>query len=164
MAMAQDLGSPTRLYSLSSQLMTNRTGYYDALGAAQHGPPDVSEWVQWFANALGGACRASIALIDDAIKKARFWASHSHTALNERQRKVVQRLLDDGDGGFLGGLNAEKYIKMTGASKPTATRDMAELVRKGMLTTTGLGKATRYYVVVPGWTHGLEPPSPSGKT
>jgi Fic family protein len=126
------------------------------LGEAQHGSSDVSEWVQWFANVFCDACRASIALIDGAIEKARFWASHSQTGLNERQRKVVQRLLDDGDGGFLGGLNAEKYTKMTGASKPTATRDMAELVRNGMLRTDGLGKAMRYYVVVPGWTHGVK--------
>ena len=135
--------------------MINRGGYYDALSEAQHGSSDVSEWVQWFATVFCDACRASITLIDGAIEKARFWASHSQTVLNERQRKVVQRLLDDGDGGFLGGLNAEKYTKMTGASKPTATRDMAELVRNGMLRTDGLGKAMRYYVVVPGWTHGV---------
>ena len=80
---------------------------------------------------------------------------HAEIALNERQRKVLQRLLDDGDGGFLGGLNAEKYMKLTGTSKPTATRDLAQLVGGGLLWTCGQGKAVRYYVNVPGWAHGV---------
>ena len=67
----------------------------------------------------------------------------------------MQRLLDDGDGGFLGGLNAEKYIKLTGTSKPSATRDFAGLVRVGLVWTTGQGKALRYFVNVPGWSHGV---------
>jgi hypothetical protein len=57
--------------------------------------------------------------------------------------------------GFQGGLNAEKYVKMTGISKPTATRDLADLVRRELLWTRGEGKATRYYLNVPGWTHGV---------
>lgn len=153
LAMAQDLGAPTRLYSISRQMLTARTGYYDALHAAQHGSIDVSAWVHWFAQTFENACTASIALLDAAIDKTRFWATHSQTTLNERQRKVIQRLLDDGDGGFLGGLNAQKYIKMTGASKPTATRDLGELVRHGLLLSRGQGKAVRYYVAVPGWQH-----------
>jgi hypothetical protein len=65
-------------------------------------------------------------------------------------------LLDSGDGGFVGGLNAEKYIHLTGASKATATRDLAELVAQGRLWTKGAGKALRYFVNVPGWTHGVD--------
>ena len=158
MSIAQDLRSPTRLYSLSSQIMRQRSGYYDALNHAQHGTTDVSKWVQWFAETLASACEASCQLMDDAIKKSSFWARHSKVNLNGRQRKVIQRLLDDGDAGFIGGLNAEKYMKLTGASKPTATRDMADLVSCGLLVTTGQGKAMRYYVCVPGWTHGIDLP------
>ena len=153
MAMAQDLGAPTRLFSLSSQMLNDRKGYYEALSAAQHGSTDVSAWVHWFANALSQACVASSALLDAAIEKSKFWAMHSQISLNERQRKVIQRLLNDGDGGFLGGLNVQKYIKMTGTSKPTATRDLADLVRYGLLLARGQGKAVRYYVAVPGWAH-----------
>jgi hypothetical protein len=76
---------------------------------------------------------------------------HAAWVLNARQRKVIQRLLDDGDGGFLGGLNAAKYMKMTGASKATATRDLSDLVSGGLLRTRGLGKALRYGLTVPGW-------------
>lgn len=87
------------------------------------------------------------------MEKSRFWSQHAATALNTRQRKVVQRLRDDGDRGFLGGLNAEMYIKMTGASKATATRDMVQLLQAGLLFTRGQGKALRYFVNVPGWSH-----------
>lgn len=153
MAMAQDLGAPARLFSLSSQMLKDRKGYYEALSAAQHGSTDVSAWVQWFARALGQACVAASALLDAAAEKSRFWATHSQVTLNDRQRKVIQRLLDEGNGGFLGGLNVRKYIKMTGTSKPTATRDLGDLVRYGLLRVRGLGKAVRYEVAVPEWTH-----------
>lgn len=151
MALAQDLGENTRLYSLSSQIMQHRKGYYDTLHQAQHGTLDVSDWVLWFTQQFSLACQATCELIDRALEKSTFWQTHSQTPLNERQRKVIQRLLDDGDGGFLGGLNADKYMKMTSTSKATATRDLADLVKNGLLRSTGQGKAVRYYVVVAEW-------------
>lgn len=154
MALAQDLGETTRLYSLSSQLMQHRKGYYNALHQAQHGTLDVSDWVLWFTQQFSLACQATCALIDRALEKSTFWQTHSATPLNERQRKVIQRLLDDGDGGFLGGLNADKYMKMTSTSKATATRDLADLVKNGLLRSTGQGKAVRYYVAIAGWDSG----------
>ena len=154
MALAQDLGETTRLYSLSSQLMQHRKGYYDALHQAQHGTLDVSDWVLWFTQQFSLACQATCALMDRALEKSTFWQTHSATPLNERQRKVIQRLLDDGDGGFLGGLNADKYMKMTSTSKATATRDLADLLKNGLLRSAGQGKAIRYYVAVEGWEVG----------
>lgn len=153
-AIAQYLGGPTRLVSLSSQFLRNRRGYYDALNQSQRGGLDVTPWVSWFADQFAQACRHSSMVIDRALEKSRFWAEHAGAIVNERQRKVVQRLLDDGDGGFLGGLNAEKYGNMTGASKATATRDLAALVEAGMLWAIGRGKGVRYFVNVPGWMHG----------
>lgn len=156
-AIAQYLGAPTRLVSLSAQFLRNRKGYYDALNEAQRGEVDVTAWVCWFADQFALACRHTSTIIDKAIEKSQFWARHSGAAVNDRQRKVVQRLLDDGDGGFLGGLNAEKYRKMTGASKATATRDLGALLEAGMLWTVGQGRGTRYYLNMPGWTHGQGP-------
>lgn len=153
LALAQDAAAPQRLVSLSHQLLAQRKGYYAALQSAQHGGTDVSAWVLWFVQQYQHACEHTGALIQIAMEKSRFWAQHTAMVLNARQRKMVQRLLDDGDGGFLGGLNAEKYIKMTGASKATATRDMAQLVQQGLLFTRGQGKALRYFVNVPGWAH-----------
>ncbi|ROZ75276.1 Fic family protein [Ramlibacter sp. WS9] len=155
MAIAQDQDSPLRLYSLSRQLLECRAAYYDALNQAQRGSGDVTEWVAWFVQQIGAACKRSSEVIDRAIEKSRFWASHARTDLKPRQRKVLQRLLDDGDGGFEGGLNAEKYIKMTAVSKATATRDLAEMLAEGLLWTQGQGKGLRYFINVPGWSHGV---------
>lgn len=159
MAMAQHLRQPVRFYSLSRQLLTSRSAYYDALNQAQRGDADVTSWVRWFARQCTAACHAASQVIDQAIEKRRFWEKYEGRGIHERQRKVLQRLLDDGDGGFLGGLNAEKYMKMTGVSKATATRDLSEMVTSGQLWTHGVGKAVRYYINVPGWAHGvaLEP-------
>ncbi len=155
MAIAQDQGSPLRLYSVSRQLLERRSAYYDALNRAQRGGGDVTEWVAWFVAQISAACVRSSQVIDCAIEKSRFWANHGTVELKLRQRKVLQRLLDDGDGGFEGGLNADKYMKMTAVSKATATRDLSEMVAEGLLWTEGQGKGLRYFINVPGWSHGV---------
>ena len=155
MAMAQDRRSPLRLYSLSRQLLASRSAYYDALNQAQRGACDVTAWVDWFARQFAAACAHAGGAIDLAIAKSQFWARHAGLPLNDRQRKMLQRLLDAGDGGFEGGLTAEKYMKMTGASKATATRDLAALLAAGSLWTAGQGKALKYYLAIPGWRHGV---------
>jgi Fic family protein len=155
MALAQDTGASTRLFSLSRQLLVDRKGYYAALATGQSGGMDVTAFVQWFAQAFGQACIASSQLIQSSLERSRFWARNAQHALNERQRLLLRRLLEAGDGGFLGGLNVEKYLKMVRVSKATATRDLSDLVRNGMLHTAGQGKALRYYVTAPGWTHGV---------
>ncbi|WP_093128722.1 Fic family protein [Variovorax sp. OK605] len=155
MALAQDTGAATRLFSLSRQMLADRKGYYDALAAGQSGGMDVTAFVQWFAGAFGRACIASGNTIQSSLERSRFWARHAQHDINERQRQLLQRLLEAGDGGFLGGLNVEKYLKMVRVSKATATRDLSDLVRNGMLYAAGQGKAVRYYVNMPGWTHGV---------
>ena len=95
-------------------------------------------------------------VIHATLEKSRFWTTHVSSTLNERQRQLLKRLLDAGDGGFLGGLNVDKLLKMTKTSKATATRDLSDLVQRGLLHTTGQGKALRYYLSVPGWKHGRE--------
>jgi len=155
MAIAQHLRPPMRLHSLSRQLLTSRSEYYAALEGSRGGM-DLTAWVQWFVQQYAGACEAANRVMDAAVEKRRFWETHAASALADRRRKVLQRLLDDGDGGFLGGLNAEKYMKMTGVSKATATRDLSEMTAAGQLRARGVGKAVRYYVDVPGWTHGIE--------
>ena len=154
LAIGQHLRPRMRLISLSKQLLASRSAYYAALEGSRGGM-DLTAWVQWFARQYTGACEAASRVIDTAIEKRRFWDAHAASALSERQRKVLQRLLDDGDGGFLGGLNAEKYMKMTGVSKATATRDLTDMVAAGQLRVHGAGRAARYYVEVPGWTHGI---------
>lgn len=164
MAIAQHLRQPIRLYSLSRQLLAVREDYYNALNTAQRGDLDATRWVGWFVRQCTAAYSAANLVVDQALEKLRFWHRHAAAVINERQRKVLQRLLDAGDGGFVGGLNAEKYMHMTGTSKPTATRDLALLVVNKQLWKSGAGKALRYYVAVPGWVHGLEPDQESPST
>ncbi|MDY0747699.1 hypothetical protein SNE35_24565 [Paucibacter sp. R3-3] len=95
-------------------------------------------------------------VVDQALEKRRFWERPAAVDLNARQRKVLQRLVEDGDGGFLGDLTSEKYQKMTGAPKSTATRDLSDMVSRGLLWTDGVGKAVRYHANVPGWSHGAD--------
>jgi len=153
MALAQSFQQPLRLCSLSRQLLRSRSAYYDALNTSQRGGCDLTNWVEWFALQWVAACQFTSAVIDQALIKQHFWEQHASHALHERQRKVLQRLLDAGDGGFLGGLNADKYIKMTHVSKATATRDLSQMVAGGQLRSYGVGKALRYVVNVPEWSH-----------
>jgi len=155
MAITQHQGKPVRLYSLSGQLLSSREDYYASLNSAQRGGVEVSAWVSWMAQQFSAACRHTSNVIDQAIAKQRFWEQHG-TQVNERQHRVLQRLLNDGDGGFLGGLNAEKYMVLTKASKATTTRDLTGMAAAGQLWAHGTGKATRYYVNMPGWTHRVD--------
>ena len=87
--------------------------------------------------------------------KQRCWQTQDGNELDDAQRKVWQGMIEGGEGGFLGGLNAEKYIKMTGVSKATATRDLSQMLANGQLRSHGAGKSVRYCVNVPEWTHGV---------
>lgn len=151
LAIAQDLGVSAKLYSLSSQLLQHRKSYYEMLNRSQCGNLDVSAWVVWFTAIFSNTCHAASVSMDHAIAIACFWREHEGNEINQRQRKVIQRLLDAGDGGFVGGLSTSKYVRLTSISKPTATRDLRQLLRQNLLLSYGQGKATRYYVNVLGW-------------
>jgi len=155
---AQETGGDKRLYSMSRQMEENRGQYYEQLNQAQKGDLDITDWVIWFADQFAASCQKSLKHIDAALEKARYWAAHSGDEFNERQMKVLKKLLDAGNGGFLGGLTREKYTKITGCSDATATRDLSDLSQKGALASTGVGKGTKYFVNVPGW-HGDSAPS-----
>ncbi|MES2130303.1 MAG: hypothetical protein V4463_23790 [Pseudomonadota bacterium] len=102
---------------------------------------------------FAAACIKSEKVVDQALEKARYWYAHAGDAFNECQRKTLKKLLDAGDSGFLGGLTAEKYCKITGTSKATATRDLADLLQKQALFARDTGRATKYFINVPGWEH-----------
>lgn len=154
MALAQDAGSAHRYCSMSRQLLAHRSTYYDALNAAQKGSLDVTAWLLFFIEQFRNACVASQEIVQAATEKTRFWARHGEVRLNDRQRKALQRLLDAGKDGFEGGMSAEKYRRLTGTSKSTATRDLTEMFAAGLLIATGQKKSTRYWVNVPGWVEG----------
>jgi len=96
MALAADEHLPTRYYSLSGQIMAERSDYYDALQTAQRGTGEITEWLQWFLQCLCRSMQNSRNLIGRVLQKARFWQQFSQVVLNERQRKAVNKLLDAG--------------------------------------------------------------------
>ena len=145
MALAQDENMDFRLYSMSAQIRTDQNNYYDILERTQKGDGDITEWVIWFLDCLSRAIQRSEAEIDKVMAKARFWNNITRISLNERQRKVVNRLLDAGTGGFTGGLTNRKYRGMTRTTRETSKRDIGDLVAKGILAKRpGGGRSTSY--------------------
>jgi Fic family protein len=121
------------------------------LNAAQRGGLDVTPWVLWFVQCFTAGCVRSQGVVRVAMQKAAFWQRTNEFELNARQRKTLARLLEAGDGGFLGGMTADKHSKINSTSKPTATRDLTQLLDWELLVVTGVGKGTRYAVNVTDW-------------
>ncbi|MDM8548687.1 Fic family protein [Desulfobacterales bacterium HSG2] len=145
MALAQDEKLSTRFYSLSAQIMAERDAYYRILEQSQKGDRDITPWLLWFLECFERAINRSEILISDVLAKADFWIRHAQTLMNDRQRKAVNRLLDAGSQGFEGGLTTRKYVGMTRTSRATAYRDIAELVKKGVLKANpGKGRNVSY--------------------
>lgn len=152
LALAQDVQQPTRLHGVAAEMRRRQAEYYDELNRAQRGTGDVTQWLQWFTRVVTDACRVGAGLIDQVLVRARFWAQHHDVPLNERQRKVLNRMLEAGPGGFEGGLTQRKYVGMTGVSKATATRDMGGLVTAGLLAAgRAAGRSTYYDLAIAGW-------------
>lgn len=145
MALAQDEGTGRRLYSLSAQIVRERDDYYAILEKTQKGSCDVTGWLAWFLGMYARALASSGSAVGKALLIAKFWQKRSQTELNERQLKVVQRLLEAEPAGFEGGLTNRKYVGMTGASRESAKRDLADLEEKGFLRRNeGKGRSVSY--------------------
>lgn len=150
MALSQDERQPMRLFSLSAQILRERDSYYTILETTQRGGMDVSDWLVWFLTQVEAAATAAEQTIANTLAKARFWLRHQVTSLNDRQRKVLNRLLDAGVAGFEGGITTRKYMSLTKTSRATAYRELAELVEKGCLVPTGkAGRSSGYEVAWP---------------
>lgn len=151
LVLARDSGEASRLFRTSQRLLDQRNDYYSQLERAQHGSLDVTEWVCWFVDQMRAACDVASIVIDGTLVKARFWLDHRDKALNERQRKVMNLLLDAGPGGFEGGMSTKKYESVAATSRATASRELLELEALDLLEQVGAGRSTRYYVKLPGW-------------
>lgn len=145
LALAQAEGQSIRLYAMSATIMAHRNTYYEVLETTQRDGMDVTSWLCWFLNMVNLTLQDARMRIDYVLKKSRFWQRHAQTVLSERQVKVLNRLLDEGPGGFEGGINARKYMSLTQVSKATATRDLADLLHKECLCQrSGGGRSTSY--------------------
>lgn len=145
MAVAQDDRQARRYYSLSPQIMTERKAYYEVLERCQKGDGDITAWLAWFLDCFCRAINRSVKLLAIVLDKAAFWKMCAQTALSERQRKVINRLLDVGRGGFEGGLTTRKYVAIAGVSRATAFREMDQLVRLGILKQNPAGGRSASY-------------------
>jgi Fic family protein len=142
-ALSQGLGRPI-LLSLSKAIESEKKAYYDALKAAQR-TNDCTEWLLYFLDVCWRAQTDAENQIEFTLLKVQFFDTYN-SRLNERQIKVIQRMLAEGRQGFKGGMSAKKYVTIASTSKPTATRDLQSLVEIGVFTVTGGGRSTRYWL------------------
>ncbi|MFM8268793.1 MAG: Fic family protein [Pseudomonadota bacterium] len=147
MALAQDEKTGRRLYSLSSQINAERSDYYDVLECCQKGALDITDWLSWFLGLFIRAVSSSEETIDTALSIAKFWKKNSQLALNERQLKAINRMLEAGPKGFQGGMTNRKYVGLTKVSPETAKRDLHDLETRGILKrNAGGGRSVSYSI------------------
>ncbi|MFZ4507306.1 MAG: Fic family protein [Fimbriimonas sp.] len=135
---------PHRPYSLASQIHTNRNAYYDVLESTQKGNLDYTEWLSWYLNVLIATLDAAIQTVGQAIERTRFWQHIKDVQLNERQKRVISRMLM----GWEGRMTNKKYAKLGDCSDATATRDLADLVAKSIFRSDGAGGRSAGYELV----------------
>jgi Fic family protein len=141
MALAGSERSPQRFYSMSAQIRQERNDYYDILERTQKGTLDITPWMDWFLGCLGRAIDGAQATLGAILTKARFWERIKAVPLNDRQRLVLNRLLD----GFDGKLTNAKYAALAKCSHDTALRDLLQLIERGVLVrNAGGGRNTSY--------------------
>ena len=144
LVLARSEKSVQRFYSMSAQIRRERNDYYDILERAQKGTMDVTAWMEWFLGCLGRAIDGSETLLAAVLRKARFWQEHREVAMNDRQRVMLNRLLD----GFEGKLTTSKWAAITKCSSDSALRDILDLVKRGVLVRNPeAGRSTSYSLV-----------------
>ena len=124
-------------------LVTNNR-HYDALQKAQRSN-EITDWINYFVRTVLDAQIDAEQEIEFTLKKTKFFDQHKDE-LNERQQKVIRRMLEEGYQGFEGGMSARKYVSLAKTSKATATRDLQDLVAKGIFKPIGGGRSTSYEI------------------
>jgi Fic family protein len=141
LALARSEHSSQRFYSMSAQIRRERNDYYEILERTQKGTMDVTDWIEWFLGCLGRAIEGAEITLATVLRKARFWQALRDVPLNERQRVMLNRLLD----GFEGTLTTSKWATIAKCSSDTALRDILNLVGRGILVRNpGAGRSTSY--------------------
>lgn len=141
MGLARSEQSPRRFYSMSAQIRVERKAYYDVLEATQKGSLDITPWITWFLGCLDRAFEGAETILANVLMKARFWEAHGWEAISDRQRTILNRLLS----GFEGKLTSSKYAALAKCSQDTASRDIDDLIQRGILVKEpGGGRSTSY--------------------
>jgi Fic family protein len=146
--LARSEQSPQRFYSMSAQIRLERGAYYDILERTQKDTLDVTSWMEWFLACLGRAIQAAETSLATVMRKARFWQQLRDIPMNDRQRRVLNRLAD----GFDGNLTTSRWAKLARCSSDTALRDITDLVERGVLVRNAAGgRSTSYALADSGW-------------
>jgi Fic family protein len=141
MLLAQSDKSNQRFYSMSAQIRIERKQYYEILEMTQKGNLDITKWIKWFINCLINSLKSTELVLARVLLKANFWSKHSKIVLNERQKKLLNKLFD----GFDGKLTSSKWAKIAKCSKDTAIRDINDLIEKNILQKEAAGgRSTNY--------------------
>jgi Fic family protein len=143
MALARSENSPQRFYSMSAQIRQERAAYYNILEQTQKGTLDITPWMEWFLGCLGRAIEGAQTMLGTVLAKARFWKHIAEFPIKERQRVVLNRLLN----GFEGKLTTTKYAALAKCSQDTALRDILHLVERGILVRNPEGGRSTSYAL-----------------
>lgn len=139
--LARSEGTGQRCYSMSAQLRLERPAYYATLEATQKGDLDITARSVWFLTVLDKALSDADGILAATIRKARFWERMTELSINQRQREMLNRLLD----GFEGKLTSSKWARITKCSQDTALRDMGDLIGRGIMVQDAAGgRSTNY--------------------
>lgn len=141
MLLAQSDKSTQRFYSMSAQIRLERKQYYEILEKTQKGNLDITEWVKWFLNCLINSIKSTDIVLNPVLFKAEFWKKHSTTKINERQKKLLNKIFDR----FEGKLTSSKWAKIAKCSKDTAIRDINDLISKDILKKEEAGGRSTSY-------------------
>ncbi len=141
MLLAQSDRSSQRFYSMSAQIRIERRQYYEMLEKTQSGNLDITDWIKWFLSCLINALKSTDTILNRVLFKADFWTRHAKTVMNERQKKLLNKILD----GFEGKLTSSKWAKIAKCSKDSAIRDINDLINKNILKKVEAGgRSTNY--------------------
>ena len=141
MLLTRSDGVAQRFYSMSAQIRKERKGYYNILEQTQKGTLDITKWLEWFLDCLLNALEGSEEILEKVLQKHHFWTRHATTQLNDRQIKLINKLLD----GFYGKLTTGKWAKIAKCSNDTALRDIQDLLEKEILVKDAAGgRGTNY--------------------
>lgn len=144
--LARSENSAQRFYSMSAQIRAERNDYYDILERTQKGPLDVTPWMEWFLGCLGRAFDGTETTLSAVMRKAHFWERLARISINDRQRAMLNRLLD----GFEGKLTTKKWAQIAKCSHDTALRDIRDLIERGILQQDAAGGRSTSYSLVEG--------------
>lgn len=141
MILARSDRSKKRFYSMSAQIRLERKQYYEKLEETQKGNSDITSWILWFLECLTNSFESTEEILSKILQKASFWKLNSTTILNDRQHKIINKLLD----GFEGKLTSSKWGKMNNCSRDTALRDIQDLIQKDILQKEASGGRSTSY-------------------